>query len=57
MNALCDQVEWFAERWSQLKSKDDVMEADVSVCATALKTVKKRKAELQQLMTEWEKLK
>ena len=57
VNALCDQVEWYAERWSQLKSKDDVMAADISVCATVLKTVKKRKAELQQLMTEWEKLK
>ena len=51
-----DQVERFAERWSQLKPKDDVMEADSSVCAAALATVKDRKVELQQLMAEWEKL-
>ena len=56
VNAMRDQVERFAERWSQLKPKDDVMEADRSVCAAALATVKDRKAELQQLMTEWEKL-
>ena len=56
VNAMRDQVERFAERWSQLKPKDDVMEGDTSVCAAALATVKDRKAELQQLMTEWEKL-
>ena len=56
VDAMRDQVERFAERWSQLKPKDDVMEADSSVCAAALATVKDRKAELQQLMTEWEKL-
>ena len=56
-NAVCDQVGWFAEHWSQLKPKDDVMEVDISVCAAALAAVKKRKEELQQLMTEWEKLK
>ena len=56
VNAVRDQAERSAERWSQLKPKDDVIEADSCVRATALATVKDRKAELQQLMTEWEKL-
>ena len=56
VNAKCYQVQQFAKRWSQLKPKDNVMEADNCVCATALATVKDREAELQQLMTEWEKL-
>ena len=51
----CNQVERFAERWSQLRPKDEVMEADGCVSATVLATVKDRKAELQQLMTKWEK--
>ena len=55
VNAMHDQVVRFAERWSQLKPKDEVMEADSCVCDTSLATVKDRKAELQQLMTEWEK--
>ena len=41
---------------SLCKTKDEVIEADNCVCATALATVKDREAELQQLMTEWEKL-
>ena len=56
INAMCDQVERFAERWSQLKPKEDIMEKDSSVCAAALATVKDRKAEFEQLTKEWEKL-
>ena len=47
VNAMHDQVERFAERWSQLKPKDEVMEADSCVCDTALAPVKDGKAELQ----------
>ena len=57
VKATHDQVERFAECWSQLKPKDEVMEADSCVSAAALATVNNRKAELQQLMTEWEKRK
>ena len=32
VNAMRDQVERFAEHWSQLKPKHDVMEADSCVC-------------------------
>ena len=42
-------------KWSGLP-KDEAMEADSCVSAAALATVKDRKAELQQLMTEGEKL-
>ena len=52
VNVMCDQVERFAECWSQLKPKNEVIEADSCVCPTALATAKDRKAKLQELMTE-----
>nr|WAW84826.1 cytoplasmic dynein 2 heavy chain 1 [Halisarca dujardinii] len=57
VSAFADQVERFASRWSQLKPKDDIMDADQAACNAALQTVKERRTELDQLLTSFDSLK
>ena len=56
VNAFKQNLEKFAARWHQLKPKDIDMEGDNEACMNAVKSIKERRAEFNELEESKEKL-
>lgn len=56
VNAFKQNLEKFAARWHQLKPKDIDMEGDTEACVAAVKFIKERRAEFNDLEENKEKL-
>ena len=56
VNAFKQNLDKFAARWHQLKPKDIDMEGDNDACLNAVKSIKERRAEFNELEESKEKL-
>lgn len=56
VNAFQQNLEKFAARWHQLKPKDIDMEGDDEACVNAVKSIKERRAEFNELEESKDKL-
>ena len=56
IKAFQQELEKFAARWHQLKPSDNLIEGDKRACTTALRSLKDRRAEFNELLLSVDKL-